>query len=90
MTIEDVRNVLVRAVAAEAGIPPAEFATDQPFTTYGLDSVSALCVGMEIEEGLGISDISVDLMWDHPTVDTLTEALWELMNTESIPVATES
>ncbi|MEU2777164.1 acyl carrier protein [Streptomyces sp. NPDC007162] len=85
-TIDDVKNVLVRAVAAEAGIEPAELATDQPFTSYGLDSMAALAVGMEIEDALGLTDPPVDLLWDHPTVDTLTEALWKLLNGE--PVAT--
>lgn len=89
MTIDDVRNVLVKAVAAEAGISPAELETDQPFTSYGLDSMAALSVGMEIEDACGLSDPPVDLLWDHPTVDTLAEALWKLMNAEPVSAATD-
>jgi acyl carrier protein len=87
MTIDDVKNVLVKAVAAEAGIDPAELETDQPFTSYGLDSMAALSVGMEIEDSCGLSDPPVDLLWDHPTVDTLAEALWKLMNAEPVSAA---
>lgn len=80
MTLDDVRNVLIKAVSAEAGVAPAELATDQPFTSYGLDSMAALTVGMEIEDSCGLTDPPVDLLWDHPTVDSLAEALWALMN----------
>ncbi|WP_046726505.1 acyl carrier protein [Streptomyces humi] len=89
LTIDDVKNVLVRAVATEAGLEPAELATDQPFTSYGLDSMAALAVGMEIEDALGLTDPPVDLLWDHPTVDALTEALWKLLAGESVPTAAD-
>lgn len=87
MTIDDVKNTLINAVAAEAGVAPDELATDQPFTSYGLDSMAALTVGMEIEDAFGLSNPPVDLLWDHPTVDTLAEALWKLMNGESATTA---
>ncbi|MER5470363.1 acyl carrier protein [Streptomyces sp. NPDC002685] len=89
MTIDDVKRVLLEAVATEAGIAPDELATDRPFTDYGLDSMAALTVGMEIEDACGLSDPPVDLLWDHPTVDTLAEALWNLMNAESVSAAAD-
>ena len=84
LTLDDVKKVLVEAVAAEAGVAPAELEIDRPFTDYGLDSMAALSVGMEIEDTCGLSDPPVDLLWDHPTVDTLAEALWQLMNAEPV------
>ncbi|MFJ5560295.1 acyl carrier protein [Streptomyces sp. NPDC093250] len=89
MTLDDIKQVLTKAVAAEAGVPAGELATDQPFTSYGLDSMAALSVGMEVEDACGLSDLPVDLLWDHPTVDALSEALWKLMNAESVPAATD-
>ncbi|WP_392964624.1 acyl carrier protein [Streptomyces sp. LN245] len=89
MTIDEVKRVLLEAVATEAGIPAAELATDRPFTDYGLDSMAALTVGMEIEDVCGLSDLPVDLLWDHPTVDTLSEALWKLMNAQPVSAATD-
>lgn len=90
MTLDDVRNVLIKAVSAEAGVAPAELATDRPFTSYGLDSMAALTVGMEIEDSCGLTDLPVDLLWDHPTVDSLAEALWALMNGDTPGEATAS
>ena len=82
MTIDNVRTVLVNAVAAEAAIPPADLATDQTFSSLGLDSMSALAVGAEIEGKLSLADLPVNLLWDYPTIDDLAEALWQLMNGE--------
>lgn len=89
ITIDDVRKILVNAIAVEAGVAPEELATNQPFTSYGLDSMAALAVGMEIEDNCGLSDLPVSLMWDHPTVDTLTDALWALMHAEPVPAAVD-
>jgi acyl carrier protein len=81
-TVDDVRAILIDAVSVEASIPAAEVATDRTFTSYGLDSMAALAVGMEIEDSLGLSDLPVSLLWDHPTVDELADALWKMMNAE--------
>jgi acyl carrier protein len=89
LTLDDVRNILIKAVAAEAGVTPVELETDQPFTHYGLDSMAALSVGMEIEDALGLTDPPVDLLWDHPTVDSLAKALWQLLNGEPLAEATD-
>ncbi|MGA4851481.1 acyl carrier protein [Streptomyces sp. G5(2025)] len=85
MTIDDIRNILVKALAAEAGISPADMATDQPFTAYGLDSMAALSISMEIEDTCGISGLPASLLWDHPTVDSLAEALSALLNPRLVP-----
>ncbi|MFW6689469.1 acyl carrier protein [Streptomyces sp. MAR4 CNX-425] len=89
MTIDDIRNMLVKSMAAEAGLPPAEFATDVPFTAYGLDSMAALSVGMDIEDTCGLTDLPASLLWDHPTVDSLAEALWQLMNATPVAATTD-
>jgi acyl carrier protein len=78
--IDDVRELLVRVIATEAAIPVADVATDQPFTSYGLDSMSALTAGMEIEDHYGLTGLPADLLWDYPTVDALTDALWRIMH----------
>jgi acyl carrier protein len=89
MTIDDVRAILIDAVAAEASIQPADVVTDRPFTAYGLDSMAALAVGIEIEDSCGLSDLPVSLLWDYPTVDALTEALWRMMTGEAELTAVE-
>ncbi|MBT0772835.1 acyl carrier protein [Kineosporia sp. J2-2] len=89
MTVEDVRTMLVEAVAVQAGITPEEVPADEPFTSFGLDSMAALAVGMEIEDNCGLSDLATDLLWDYPTINTLTDALWKLMNPQAELVAAE-
>jgi acyl carrier protein len=84
MTIDEIRDALLTAVAAQTGIEPADLATDKPFTAYGLDSMAALTIGMEIEDICGLSNSPVDLLWDHPTVDSLAEALWDLMHAQTV------
>ncbi|HEX3783256.1 MAG TPA: acyl carrier protein [Pseudonocardiaceae bacterium] len=85
MTLEGIRDILIRIVAAEVGIAPAELPTDKAFTSYGLDSVAVLSVGMEIEDACGVSDPPTSLLWDYPTVDSLAEALWKFLNEEALP-----
>lgn len=84
MTIGQIRELLVGAIAAEAALPPTEVATDRPFTAFGVDSMAAMSVGIEIEERCGLSDLPASLLWDYPTVDTLTDALWAIMNASAV------
>ena len=79
ITADDIRNLLVEAIAAEASIPPTEVAADRPFTAYGLDSMAMMSVGVEIEDACGLSNLPPSLLWDYPTVAALTEALWARM-----------
>jgi acyl carrier protein len=81
-SIDDIRALLVRVIATEAAIPAEDVATDQPFTSYGIDSIAALSAGMEIEDHYGLSGLPADLLWDHPTVDTLAAALWQILRPE--------
>jgi len=86
MTIEELRDLLVKAIAVEASILPGEVSTDQPFTSYGLDSMAALTVGMEIEECCGLSDLPVSLIWDYPT---LADTLWQMMSSRTALTSAE-
>jgi acyl carrier protein len=89
MTADDVRNLLIQAVAEEAAIPPEAVPSDQPFTSYGLDSLAALSIGLEIEERCGLDGLPVGLLWDYPTVDALTEVLWRMMSEPTLTTAQE-
>jgi acyl carrier protein len=79
VTIEDLRNVLIKAISVELGVAPTELATDRSFAEYGVDSLAALSVAMELEDAFGLTDLPPTLLWDYPTVDTLTPALWNLI-----------
>jgi len=89
MTLDDLRDLLVTAIAAQAGIAPADVRPDQPFSRYGLDSMAAMAVGVDIEDHCGLTDLPVNLLWDYPTVDALAPALWEMLGQSTATVSEE-
>lgn len=89
LTIDELRDILVKAVAVQAGIAPADVSTSQPFSAYGLDSMAAMAVGMDIEDTCGLTDLPVNLLWDYPTVDRLIPALWEMLGHSMVSASEE-
>ncbi|MET9588418.1 AMP-binding protein [Streptomyces sp. NPDC006539] len=57
-----------------AGIPVADIADDQSFAEYGLSSLGAQQLAAVIEPVVG-HPVSVDQVFNHPTVDQLTAVL---------------
>lgn len=47
-----------------------------PLVEYGLDSVQAVGIGVDVEDHLGVTLEASDL-WEHPTVAALRSALIE-------------
>src|SRR5262249_17396045 len=90
VTIQTIRNVLVNAISVELGVAPGDLTTDRPFAEYGVDSLAALSVAMEIEATFGLVDPPSTLLWDYPTVDTLAPALWDLLFPEPALTAPEA
>lgn len=71
---EDLRSWLAERVAAHAGLPAEQIAPDADLGRYGLDSVEAFTVCCELEDLLGVG-LEPTLLWDHPTIDALSEFL---------------
>jgi acyl carrier protein len=71
----DIRDLLISTLSAELRIGPQALAPDRTFASYGVDSLTAMAVAVELEDTLGISEIPPTLMWDCPTIDTLVPAL---------------
>ncbi|MEI5036425.1 acyl carrier protein [Streptomyces sp. S1A(2023)] len=65
---------LTRTVADYVSSEPSEIEPDVPLSEYGLDSVSATTVCADIEDHLGLV-VEMTLIWDHPTVAELSQAL---------------
>ncbi|MFG1677331.1 acyl carrier protein [Micromonospora sp. NPDC049282] len=53
---------------------PATIDTAAPLADLGLDSVYALALCGEIEDHLGVP-LEPTIVWDHPSIDALTEYL---------------
>ncbi|WP_242883346.1 type I polyketide synthase [Actinomadura litoris] len=69
-----IRRHLVEQVARRAGIPGGEVDTDRPLEEFGLASRDAVAIAGELERMLGRA-LPATLVWEHPTITGLAEAL---------------
>lgn len=75
-SVAELADWLTRTVADYVSSEPSQIAPDIPLSEYGLDSVSATTVCADIEDHLGLV-VEMTLIWDHPTVGELSQALAE-------------
>ncbi|MBW6436414.1 acyl carrier protein [Actinoplanes hulinensis] len=68
------RPWLVHRVAEFTDRDPATIDAAAPLADLGLDSVYALALCGEIEDHLGLR-LEPTIVWDHPSIDALTEYL---------------
>ncbi|MFD6397504.1 beta-ketoacyl synthase N-terminal-like domain-containing protein [Nocardia sp. NPDC060249] len=71
----DIVAAIVAALVGELGCPPESIDTREPFTALGLDSVKSVQVAQNIATATGF-DIAPTLLWEHPTVEALADALF--------------
>ena len=57
-------------------LPEADFELDRPFAELGLNSVMAMSVRRATEQFVGF-ELSVTMLWNHPTVASLAASLAE-------------
>lgn len=62
---------LTERFAAHLRRPVEEIDTERPFADYGLDSVVAMSISVDIEDRYGIA-IDAGEMWDRPTVAAMS------------------
>jgi phthiocerol/phenolphthiocerol synthesis type-I polyketide synthase A len=65
---------LRRVLARELRQPESELESDRPFAELGLNSVMAMSIRREVEQLAGI-ELSATMLWNHPTIASLTEYL---------------
>ncbi len=71
---EEIAEWLTQKMASELAISIHQVHPDTPFADYGLNSMAALNITGEMEEWIG-TDISATLLWDYPTITSLSEYL---------------
>jgi phthiocerol/phenolphthiocerol synthesis type-I polyketide synthase A len=80
MTAEDLLRELetgLRTILArELRLPEAELEVERPFAELGLNSVMAMSIRREAEQLAGI-ELSATMLWNHPTIASLTAYLAE-------------
>lgn len=60
-------------------VAPDELDPQQPIASYGLDSISAVTLSVQLEEELGV-ELDTAVLWDRPTLHSLAEHLSEKLN----------
>ncbi|MBX7220068.1 MAG: SDR family NAD(P)-dependent oxidoreductase [Blastocatellia bacterium] len=65
---------LATRLAARLGCSPDEIDVTQPFASFGLGSLDAVNLAEDLSRHLG-RELSPTLIWDYPTIDTLTAFL---------------
>jgi acyl carrier protein len=72
------RAWLIGRLATHLKREPASIDAETPLSDYGVDSLYALAIVDDIENHLGMP-VEATMMWDYPSVATLTSALAALI-----------
>ncbi|UQX09680.1 type I polyketide synthase [Candidatus Mycobacterium methanotrophicum] len=72
--LRELETELRQVLARELRLVESELESDRPFAELGLNSVMAMSIRREVEQLTGI-ELSVTMLWNHPTIAALTEHL---------------
>jgi phthiocerol/phenolphthiocerol synthesis type-I polyketide synthase A len=70
---------LRRILARELRVAETELDVDLPFAELGLNSVMSMSIRREAEQLAGI-ELSTTMLWNHPTIESLTTFLVEKLS----------
>ncbi|GAA4236743.1 acyl carrier protein [Actinomadura meridiana] len=71
---DELQDWLCAYLAAELRLPVGSIDPGEPMATYGLDSVRAITLLIEVEDHVGF-EIDPNALWEFPTVASFTELL---------------
>jgi acyl carrier protein len=74
ITEENIQSWLADQIARINGLAANDIDINQPFASYGLDSVAAAALSGELANWLG-SRLAPTIMWDYPSVRLLARYL---------------
>ena len=58
-----------------------ELDSRKPISSFGLDSISAVTLSVQLEEELGV-ELDTAVLWERPNLESLAEHLAERLNAE--------
>ena len=64
-------------------VAPDELDSQQPIASYGLDSISAVTLSVQLEEELCV-ELDTAVLWERPTLESLAEHLLEKLNAAGV------
>jgi acyl carrier protein len=71
---EKIRTWLVGEIALLSGLPSDKIDINEPFASYGLDSVASAALSGEVAAWLGIQ-LPPTVSWDYPSVRLMAQYL---------------
>jgi acyl-CoA synthetase (AMP-forming)/AMP-acid ligase II/acyl carrier protein len=83
-TQDTIRAWLLSRLADLLQLRPAEIDTRIPIAQYGLDSVRAVTVSVELQDWLAVR-LPPTLLWDYPTIDALSDYLASAVSKQHSP-----
>ena len=70
----DIQRFLIAELAQRLEVDPEAIDPRQPFERYGLDSLNALRLAVELEARIG-RKLPTTALWDHPSIESLATYL---------------
>lgn len=71
---EEMQRFLIAELARRMEVDPKLIDPRQPFERYGLDSLNAVRLAVELEERLGCK-LPTTTLWDYPSIESLSQYL---------------
>ena len=81
LELQEVLNWLTLRFADWLEVAAHELDSQRPISSYGLDSISAVTLSVQLEDELGV-ELDTAVLWERPTLDSLAEHLTESLNEE--------
>ena len=75
---KQIRDRLVKEVAAAARVPAESVEVQEPFASYDISSVEAVQLVAVLETWLGL-ELDATLLWDHSTIEALARHLAQVV-----------
>ena len=80
---QEMQRFLIAELARRMEVDPKLIDPRQPFERYGLDSLNAVRLAVELEERLGCK-LPTTTLWDYPSIESLAQYLAGELNIREI------
>lgn len=81
--VAEIQQFLIEELALRIEVLPELIDPGQPFERYGLDSLSAIRLSVELEETLG-RKLPTTMLWDYPSIESVAHYLAFELNVREI------
>lgn len=83
--VEVIENWLISKISELLELNPDQIDVKKPFTSYGVDSVTAVALSGDLEEWLG-RRLTVTVVFDYPDIESLAGYLAESTHSKGLTI----